>query len=164
MPQTLFDPSTVNFDAFFDTGVQIGGGAETIFYGLPWQRGYGRAVQQGAGFGDVLRGLWRYLIPFARSAGKAMGEEGLKTGSRILQGLSEGRPVSSTVRNETSTGLASLTDRAIKNLRGEGRKRATKKRRVIQDEFHRVIQPAKRGRVRSVIPAIVARRQADIFD
>nr|CAD2154240.1 unnamed protein product [Meloidogyne enterolobii] len=89
MVHTPFDPRTIGYDDHHTTISQIGGGTDENYYyfrGLnPYQRGYGR--QTGGGVGDVLRNLWRFLLPYAKRAGTAVAKEALDTGGRILDSV-----------------------------------------------------------------------------
>jgi hypothetical protein len=85
--RVIFDGSSLRLN-------QSGAGAISYFEGLPiYQRGFGAYAvrQRGAGVGNVLRSLWRFLKPIAStisplvmSAGKELGREGLSTTARIL--------------------------------------------------------------------------------
>ena len=80
MVHIVFDTSTVGYDDFIP--MSGGGMTEEYFKGSsPFQRGYG---QKGAGIGDVMRGLWRFLLPVMRRVGTTVSEEALNTGQRAL--------------------------------------------------------------------------------
>jgi hypothetical protein len=88
----IFDTSSVNLDTFLHN-TQFGGSASEnylYFKGVPpYQRGYG-IKQRGAGIGDILRGVWRFLLPYIKKAGTEVSREALSTGSRILNKMDEG--------------------------------------------------------------------------
>jgi hypothetical protein len=132
----IFDGSEVKLDNFY----QVGSGADFSFYeGLPakYQRGYGyfggHLHQRGHGLGDIFRSLWRILkpigmnignvvAPLAKEAGKALGEEGLATGARVLNEMVQGRNPKEALRNEGREGVKRLFDRASNRLqRGQGK-------------------------------------------
>ena len=92
------------------SGMMLGGSAAgyPIFTGLAYQRG--------AGIGSVFRSLFRFLLPIGRQAGVAIGRQGLESGSRVLSGLLDGKPLKETVVNEGRSGLKNLLDKAADNL------------------------------------------------
>lgn len=131
MSHIFFDPTSVVYEDFF----QDGGGAYT-FEGFPYQRGYG--VQYGAGVGNIFRSLLRFLMPYAKEAGKLIKTEGLHTGARILDDVAEGVKLKDALITESKVGLKNITGSAINKMReqkGEGRKRkrrtSVKKRRIV---------------------------------
>jgi hypothetical protein len=137
MVHVRFDPTGIRLDGHF----QVGGGHPEYFQGLtPYQRGHGFFVgiprQRGAGLGDVFRRFWRILKPIAKSlgpvlssAGKAVGEEGLAAGARVLNDVVQGGDLKQSVLNEGKEGVRNLLGRAERKLvpqRGGGRKRGRK--------------------------------------
>lgn len=133
MVHVIYDPSSESFGEYF--GRQKGAGM-SYFVGMPFQRGhgmvyYGGMRQRGAGLGAVLRSLWRFVVPLASAAGHALapyaaeiGREGLSTGARILQNVSEGADLKESLRTESREGLKN----AIRRMQtGSGRTKAKKK-------------------------------------
>ena len=150
-----FDTRTVRYEEHFIR--QIGGGNDDngpaaepyyIFRGVPYQRGFG-AVQSGAGIGDILRHLWRLVLPVVRRAGHAVGREALDTGGRILHRVAEGENVKEAVVDEGRKSVDTLLQKGRKQF-GGGRK-AIKRGRVKKPSHHTlvgraVIKPLKRHR------------------
>lgn len=112
-----FDTRTVSYD---DHIIQIGGGIgidENVlkepyqyFRGSnPYQRGYGR--QTGAGVGDILKGLFRFLLPVIKRAGTTVGKEALSTGERILDKISAGENIKDAVMTEGKKGVDTLLEK-----------------------------------------------------
>lgn len=100
------------------------------FEGLPFQRG----GMKGAGVGDVLRRFWRFVVPLATRAGKALapvakeiGKEGLIAGSRILSDISEGGDVKNALVSEGRATVGRLLKRAAAAQSGTGK---VKRRRL----------------------------------
>jgi hypothetical protein len=147
MVHVIFDGSEVKLENFYGEN-QIGGSSSSsisYFEGLPlkYQRGYGYFMgvprQRGHGLGDVFRSIWRILkplgtalAPMAKEAGRAIGQEGLATGARVLTDLVEGKtPVKDALTTEGREGVKRLLDRASTRLqRGSGRGGRAKKNRV----------------------------------
>lgn len=83
----------------------------------------GMAFQRGAGLGSVFRSLYRFLLPIGQQMGKAIGRQGLETGSRVLAGLLDGKDVKETLTTEGKAGLKNLLEKAADNLgrqKGQG--------------------------------------------
>lgn len=131
-----FDTRTV---AYADHVFQIGGGYSeednellkepyTYYKGInPYQRGYGYNRQTGAGIGDILRGIWRYILPAVRSVGTSVGKEALSTGERILEKIAEGGNVKEAIVEEGKKGIETVLEKGRKQM-GSGaikRKRKT---------------------------------------
>lgn len=116
---------------------QYGAGGN-YFEGLPFQRG----VQRGAGVGDVLRRLWRFVVPLASKAGQALaplarevGKEGLMAGSRVLSEVAEGSDVREALAKEGKSSVRRLLKRAA-GQEGGGR---NKKRRLARSNV--IVRP-----------------------
>lgn len=131
MVHVRFDTSQVKIDDLIN---QYGSGH---FIGDLYQRGYGRYSQRGAGVGDVLRKMWRFLMPLATRAGQALapiakqvgqeiGKEGLLAGSRVLSSVAEGANVRDALVDEGKASVNRLIHRAARQ-QGSGR---IKKRRI----------------------------------
>ncbi len=59
---------------------QTGHGA--AFAGVPYQRG--------GGLGSIFRGLFRAILPVAKSVGRAVGKQALRTGAAIASDVADG--------------------------------------------------------------------------
>jgi hypothetical protein len=129
MVHVIFDGADVKLTNFY----QEGSGSADIKYfeGLPpkYQRGYGYFVgiprQRGHGVGDIFRSLWRVLrpvasalSPIAKEAGKALGQEGLATGSRVLNQLVQGSDAKDAFATEGKEAVKRLVGRANARLQG----------------------------------------------
>jgi hypothetical protein len=143
MVHVIFDGSEVKLENFYGENQSGGGGGSSsisYFEGLPlkYQRGYGYFMgvprQRGHGLGDVFRSIWRILkplgtalAPMAKEAGRAIGQEGLATGARVLTDLVEGKmPVKDSLANEGREGVKRLLDRASTRLQKGGSARGRK--------------------------------------
>lgn len=118
MVHVVFDINSVNLGNFSQTGAGL-----TYFEGLtPYQRGSGHFAgtmrQRGGGVGDIFRSLWRLLLPAIKTTGKTVGTEGLATGARILNNLSQGANLKDTLMQEGRTGLENVVNKIQK---GSGR-------------------------------------------
>uniref|UniRef100_A0A914I482 Uncharacterized protein n=1 Tax=Globodera rostochiensis TaxID=31243 RepID=A0A914I482_GLORO len=83
----------------------------------PYQRGYGGGggalrIQRGAGIGDVLRGLWRILLPVVKRAGTAVGREALETGGRILDKVQQGENLKKATISEGKKSIDTLLEQS----------------------------------------------------
>jgi hypothetical protein len=109
------------------------------FDGLPYQRG--------GGLGNIFRGIFRFLLPIAKKAGKAVGKQALRTGSQIASDVVAGEDLKKAVNRRSKTGASALLKKAAKKVgqKGGRRKKSTikggkKKKRVTrkkkqQDQF-----------------------------
>lgn len=117
MGRVRFDPASVSFDDFHVGYPQDGSGIENTYYyaGIPtFQRGMGLSFynQRGTGFADILRGIYRFLIPLAKKAGKAVAEEGLGVGERILQRVNQGEKLNIAALEEGKKGVDKILEKA----------------------------------------------------
>jgi hypothetical protein len=141
-----FDTRSVSYDSHYHTsgkGIESVEGTGPIsepyhyYRGLePFQRGFG-GRQTGAGIGNVLRGLWRFLLPVLKRAGTAVARETLDTGERIMQKLGEKgddqqqQPLKEVIISEGKKGADKLLQRAglAKQFGTGGRRKAIKRLR-----------------------------------
>jgi hypothetical protein len=121
-----FDPAQVHLRDL----VQQGGGI-TFFEGVPYQRG----VQRGAGVGDVLRRLWRFVVPLASRAGHALaplakevGREAAMAGSRVLSDVAEGGDLKQALATQGRSSVKRLLKRAAGGEEQEGRGKRKRRR------------------------------------
>lgn len=123
MVHCVFDPATTRLSGSSTAGdgdsAQVGGGGE-YFQGRMFQRGRGIGYagrHSGEGMGDVLRGIWRYLKPMAKSVGK----EAAVAGSRILGNIAQGADLKETVKEEGTEGVKRVLEKATRKLqKGSG--------------------------------------------
>jgi hypothetical protein len=142
MVRVDYDPERdVDWDSFFTQ--QVGHGAHFVGYDYP---------QRGAGLGSILNGLLRYLIPLGKTAARAVGREGLATGSRVIGGVLEGRDFKESLKRESRRGLKNLVNKAADRMNqqqdGSGRRRRISKK-----------PPSNIKRVKRKAPATTKRRR-----
>ena len=157
MVHILFDTSTVGYDDFIQTplNIQEGSGLEntyTYFKGAsPFQRGYG--LQGGAGIGDVLRGLWRFFLPIVRRVGTTVSAEALNTGQRVLERVNQGENIKDALTSEGKKGIDTLLEKGgMPKQFGSGsgpRKSIKDKRKYSQPNHKIIIGKVNKKRVRS---------------
>ena len=119
MVHVRFDPSSASFPNYH----QIGFGSDyNYFKGLPpYQIGFGYQ-QRGAGLGDILKGIWRFLLPVikspaAREIGQTLGKEAISSGSKILTRVIEGDPLKTAALEEGRSAAESLLEKGIEKVR-----------------------------------------------
>ena len=144
MVHQIFDPNSVSLDDFVlggpeDQLQQIGYGDKfNYFHGIPpYQRGYG-GRQRGGGVGDVLRFLWRAILPKIKTAGTLLGREALATGSRVLDTLDKSAAgetaatQKSEIIKEIKRGVDNVLEKGgVARQFGTGRSRKSIKRNTI---------------------------------
>ncbi|KAH7697971.1 hypothetical protein AAVH_34939 [Aphelenchoides avenae] len=155
----IFNPDAIDWHGHLST--QWGGAA--YFEGFPYQRG--------AGIGSIFGGLFRFLLPMLKTAGKEIGREGLSVGARVLGDLAQGKNLRHSVINETSEGLRNLVERTnptekLRNAVEESRERllrgggGVRRRRPTAPAKKRPVStPTKRSSVRSA-----KRKRLDYLD
>ena len=87
---------------------QLGGASFPVYRGLPYQRG--------AGLGSIFRGILRFVLPFAKSAGKTVGREALRSGASIVQDLLEGEPLEASVKQRAEQAVQRILRQKGKGL------------------------------------------------
>jgi hypothetical protein len=134
MPHIPFDSKTVTYGDYHH---MVGSGLDDdtlshYYHGaMPFQRGYGR--QRGAGIGDVLRGVWRMLLPIIRRAGTTVAQEAVATGGRVVEKIGQGEKVRESLVNESKRGMDNLLEKTgLPKQFGTGRgiKRRRPRKRV----------------------------------
>jgi len=132
MVHIIFNGSDVRLENFY----QVGGSGLSFFEGLPlmYQRGYGHFTtgyplfrQRGNGLGDIFRSLWRVLkpiasnightiVPLAKQAGQALGQEGIATSAKVLNKIVEGSNPKEALISEGKEATSRLLERANQSL------------------------------------------------
>lgn len=111
---TLTDPETVvDWESFFlEQAVQSGHGS-----------GYfkGQMYQRGRGLGNIFRGIFKFLMPMAKSVAKSVGKQALDTGVNIFQDTMKGENLKSVVNRRGREAVANLADSAAQRLRQSGK-------------------------------------------
>lgn len=151
MVHELFDPNSVTLDDFIE---QVGSGEYNYFRGIPpYQRGYGR--QRGGGVGDILRILWRAILPKLKAAGTFMGREALSAGGRVLDNIEKGEISKPAIITEVKKSVDNVLEKGgLGRQLGTGQK-SIKRRRV----------PKEKSIIGKSIPKklIRKRKRADVF-
>lgn len=144
MVHVRLDSSNIKYADF-----QVGYGLNEITYfkGLPpYQRGYG--YQRGAGLGDVLRGVWRFLLPIVKSPiAKEIGKEALNRSANILTKVSEGENLKTAAYDEGTKAAESLLEKSLSGVknRQKGSGLHIKRRKKIKNLIpsHKILIPSK---------------------
>ena len=118
MVHVKFDPSSISYNNF-----QIGYGMADLSYfkGLStYQREYG--YQKGAGLGNILKGIWRFLLPVLKSPmvkdiGQTLGKEAVNSGSRILTKVIEGEPLRNAALEEGKSAAETVLEKGLEKIR-----------------------------------------------
>ncbi len=102
-----FNPQS---DAFWRGHFAQRGGVISSFQGFPYQRG--------AGLGSVFRSLLRAILPIAKTAGKAIGKQALRSGMGFAGDVLEGANVKESAIRHAKSGGAQLLHKVRKKLKG----------------------------------------------
>lgn len=115
--RTLFVPeSEATWALHFNK--QAGSG----FVGSPYQRG--------GGLGSLFRTLFRAIIPMAKSAGRTVGKQALKTGAQVATDILAGENVKQAVKRRGRQATADLFRIGADKIEPKGRKRQTKAKTI----------------------------------
>ena len=82
----------------------------------------GSAYQRGGGFGSLLGGLFRSFLPVAKSIGKTVGKQALRTGAEVAADALSGRNIGEAFEERGKAGAAKLVKKGMKNLNGKKKK------------------------------------------
>ncbi len=95
--------------------------------GLP---GYqGTQYQRGAGIGRLFGSLIRTFIPIAKSVGKTVGKQALKTGAAVAADAISGRNIGESFEEHGKAGAAKLLQKGVKKLDKKPAKRRKKQQK-----------------------------------
>ena len=83
------------------------GGTLATFHGTRIQRGYG--------LGGILRGMFNWLLPHAKTAAKTIGNEALRTGVGVTQDVMQGQDFQSSIKSRAANSVRGLAKRAAIN-------------------------------------------------
>ena len=90
----------------------------------------GSAYQRGSGIGNLLGGLFRSFLPVAKSIGKTVGKQALKTGAEVAADALGGRDIGEAFEERGKAGASRLLAKGVKKL--GNKKKSTAKTRKNQ--------------------------------
>ncbi len=88
--------------------------------GNPFQ---GYAFQRGAGIGSIFKGLLRVILPVAKSAGRTVGKQALKSGAAIMSDVLDGRDIGEAAVAHGKRGVGMLARNAVRKVTGKKKKK-----------------------------------------
>jgi len=80
----------------------------------------GMAYQRGHGLGSFFKGLFRLILPVAKTVGKTFGSEALSAGANIAGDLVRGRSAKEAFEDHGRTAAANLMDKTASHIRQRG--------------------------------------------
>ena len=83
--------------------------------GLPAFQGY--PYQRGSGLGSLFKGLLRFVLPLAKSAGKVVGKETLRTAASIANDVVAGGDIKESAKKHVKRGAQNLVKKGGKGAR-----------------------------------------------
>ena len=118
--ETLTDPEVaIDWDAFFEQqAVQMG-------HGVPYFRG--QMYQRGHGLGNIFRGIFKFLMPMAKSVAKTVGKQALHTGFDIVSDTLHGHDLKQAAKLRSRQAASKLLDAAKNELAQAGSGRVQKR-------------------------------------
>lgn len=130
------------FPSQYGNGAGDQQGYGPYFQGVRYQRGYGLGYprQRGHGLGSLLKTVWQFVSPLAKTLGKSLTQEGLSSGARILENIAQGAEVKDAVVTEGKQALRSLAKKASNEIQrrqqsgsgGIGKKRKKKRAHSVK--------------------------------
>ena len=111
--ETLTDPEVViDWDGYFEQqAVQMG-------HGVPYFRG--QMYQRGHGLGNIFRGIFKFLMPMAKSVAKTVGKQALHTGFDIVSDTLHGQDLKQAAKLRSRQAATKLLDAAKNELAHSG--------------------------------------------
>jgi hypothetical protein len=106
------------------------------FVGMPYQRG--------AGLGSFFRGVFRALLPMAKSAGKTLGRQALSTGAQIASDVVAGDTIKVAAKRRGKQATKKLLKRAVKKIQTGGRRKKRRKTGVKRKTTRKRKTPVRR--------------------
>ena len=76
----------------------------------------GRSHQRGRGFGNLLSGIGRALVPLIKSSGKTILKEGLNTGLNVVGDMISGQNLKTSLKNRSKQAGKRLYHQAVGRL------------------------------------------------
>lgn len=95
-----------------------------------------RVYQRGRGVGGIFSSIWRFIQPLLKSGATHLTKELIETGSDILKGVGDNKPIKSILADRSVKIVDKLRDHAaekIRNMAGAGKKRQYIKRKNSND-------------------------------
>ena len=116
----------------------------------------GYAYQRGGGLGNIFKSLLRVVLPMAKSAGKTIGKQALKSGANAAADILEGRDPAEALLSHGRHGAARMVRKAAgqkkkkKKQTGKGVGKRPTQRKVFKGRITRKQQaPKKKGNKRT---------------
>ena len=87
--------------------------------------GYAAAMpyQRGAGLGSIFKGLFRAILPVAKSVGKSVGRQALQTGTEIASEVLAGKSIKVAAEERGKAGASKLLKQAQGNMNRKNRRK-----------------------------------------
>ena len=133
MPHAFLPPSAKLWQQYYAAQASQYGHGLGGFKGLAYQRGgeiagyRGSPYQQGNGLGSLFSGLLRSILPAAKSIGKTVGKQALRTGVQVASDTMAGRDFAESLEEHGKTGAKQLLQKGLSKLGGN--KTAVKKKK-----------------------------------
>ena len=129
-----------------------------VGHGLPvFVGGGGRRLYRGHGFGSLLAGIGRAVVPLLKKGGKALLKEGARTGLRVAQDVMSGKRLGSALKQRAGQSGKRLLTQVLSPSPSRRQKRI-KTKRTAQGK-----QSGRQRRRRQQQPKKQQQRMTDIF-
>lgn len=132
-----------------------------------------RVYQRGRGVGAIFSTLWRFLKPLLKAGASFVGHEAIHTGSDILKGIANQKPIKKVLADRSIQVVDKIRDKAaskINSMAGAGAKMVSRKRKKpinskAVKKFHQfaAIRRVKKKKNNNKLQKTVKTRILDIF-
>jgi len=151
--RSTFDPNKISWVAYYQGQAKQSGHGMQMFHGVPYQRG--------SGLGSIFKGLFRAILPMAKSAGKTIGKEALSAGLNIAGDALGGKNIKIAAKRRSRKAAQRLVTKAkvgFKKQTGSGIGSKRKRKATAKQQKRKTKSPVKR-RKRSTVTSTVTRRR-----
>ena len=111
----------------------------------------GQRYQRGAGFGAIFGPLLRAIMPIAKTVGKVVGKQALRTGAAVASDILQGANVKESIKTHGKAGLKRLVKKGVRRIAQKGRGIGTRPKGPAKTikRITRKKKPVKRRKKRS---------------
>ena len=135
-----------------------------VGHGLPvFVGGGGRRLYRGHGFGSLLAGIGRAVVPLLKKGGKALLKEGARTGLRVAQDVMSGKRLGSALKQRAGQSGKRLLTQVLSPSPSSQQQRKGRQKRIKTKRTAQGKQSGRPRRRRQQQQTKKQQRMTDIF-
>jgi len=92
----------------------------------------GQPYQRGSGLGSLFKGLFRAILPVAKSVGKTVGRQALQTGTEIASDVLAGKNLKESAEERGKIAASKLLNKASRKIAGQQQRQQPLQKRKRQ--------------------------------